>query len=264
MAKQKSAGNRQGLLIIGAVVVAVAVLAVAVVLSQNSTGETVTLDESFNYAGIPIGGRYADARTVELTANVAEGVERGINEDGIPYIGNPNAPIVLGEWLDFTCIHCANYHAELTRIIRDFARTGDVQIQIYFLPASTRAPESQNAARAGICAAEQGGFWEMHDELFRVHLASSYNEFGTVNDVVTIGESIGLDGSKLRECINSNRADEAILNSNRMAREYSLSATPSVMYRTLNSDRWNNISEQRSYDQIAALIASANANKDEG
>lgn len=71
------------------------------------------LDDASRYpafAGIPLDTDAASVtgRFVVPTPDIAPGVVRGVLEDGTPYIGNPNAPIILAEYSDFSCPHCAD------------------------------------------------------------------------------------------------------------------------------------------------------------
>ncbi|NJL92250.1 MAG: thioredoxin domain-containing protein [Anaerolineae bacterium] len=256
--------QQQGL-ILGAVVVAVVIAVVAVIaINQGGAGDTVTIEENQGYAGIPIGGQNASARTVEQGPDVAEGVERGISEDGIPYIGSLEAPLVLAEFMDFTCPFCASYHPTMERIINDFVRTGEARVEIYLIPADNRAPYSTNAARAAVCADEQGAYWEMHDELLRITRAGSITDF-TPEGVEDIATDLGLDGSAVRECMSTNISDPAIIQARRIAREYGVDSTPTVLYRLNTAERWNGLPDQdgslgggRPYETLAQIIRSAN------
>lgn len=265
ISKKASANSQQQLLILGGIIaVSVILIAAVIFINQRSAGETKTIDENEAYLGIPIGGQHANAREVDRMSDVGETVERGITEDGIPYVGDPDAAITIAEFADFSCIHCAEWSETGTQIVKDFARSGDVLFMYYPLAAESRAPYSRDAARAALCAAEQGGFWEMHDEIFRVHLAQSYGEF-TPSGMENIAESIGLDGSQVRACMNTNRADGALVTTTRLAQELGAVATPTIVYKLAGDAGWrtipsgNSISGGRGYDTLANLIRQANA-----
>jgi len=269
---QKPAGTknaidpRQQMLILGGIiVVALVMVGGFMLLNQQTAGTVKAVGESEIYDGIPIGGRYANVREVQRASDVAEGVERGMNEDGVPYIGDPDAAIIIGEIADFTCPHCANYAPTIEKLIQDFARSGDALFEFYPLPAQGRAPASTNAARAAVCADEQGAFWEMHDELFRIHLAESPGAYGSMARIEKAANDIGLDGSKLRDCMNSNTADAAIIATQRVAQEINADSTPTVFYRYRGESQWRTlitsggqIGGGRPYDQLAELIRRAN------
>jgi protein-disulfide isomerase len=228
--------------------------------------ESLNVGENPHYADIPSGGVYADAREVERGEDVAEGEEQGINEEGIPYIGDPDAPIVIAEFLDFTCPHCMNYAPTVEQIIDEYARTGMVMIELYPIPAQSRAPASTNAARAALCAGVQGGFWEYHDELFRIHSAENGNAFSSLDRIESIGDDIGLDGAEIRSCVNTNTPDAGLLTTQRLATEYQVDSIPTIIWRAGGSATWNTMPTAdgqtgggRSFEDIARLIESANS-----
>lgn len=257
--------NRQQMFLLGAVVaVAILVVGAVIFINRSAAGDTKALEEYETYVGIPVGGEFANVREVERGSNVVEGVEMGITEDGIPYIGSLEAPVVIGEFADFSCPHCATYHPTIQRLIQDFVRNGQLRIEFYVLPAPARAPASQHSARAALCAARQGAFWEMHDELFRIQTAEGLDEFNP-NNLSRVANEMGLDGDALRECMNSNQADAGITTSRRLALEVGADSTPTVIYRMNGSERWltfpssdGSIGGGRPYETIAAIVQQAN------
>lgn len=264
MAKQQGTAKRgMGIFILAAVVIAVVAVGVVIYFNQRNAGETVNIEENDRYDGIPLGGDYADTRDIERGEDVPEGVERGITAAGVPYIGNPNAPITVGEFMDFTCPHCATYAETFDELVQVYGRNGLANFELYILPAEARAPQSRYGARAAFCAAQQGAFWEMHDELFRVHLAESTNAFDE-NGVVTMAERLGLDGDALRECVNSNQSDAALLTARNLAADYGIDSTPTLMYRLGGTTTWTPVSGGREYEVIARLIEQANGIPPEG
>ena len=259
------ANNQQMYIVAGIVLVAIVMVGGFIFLNQQRAGPVVAIGESETFGGIPIGGQFASAREVERGADVAEGVEQGLTEDGIPYIGDPNAAIVIGEMADFTCPYCMEYSPTVDRLIKDFARNGDMLFYYLPTPASTRAPASTNAARAAVCAAEQGGFWEMHDEIFRIHRAESAAAFSSMAKLEDMANDIGLDGSAMRSCINTNMPDATLQAAEAIALETRANATPTMVYRLRGQTRWQTLPSSdggigggRDYNMLAQLIRQAN------
>ena len=258
--------QQQMLVFAGVVVIAILFVGGFVFINQQSAGEAQAIGENTTYTGIPVGGQYADARDIERGEDVAEGVEQGINEEGIPYIGDPDAPIVIAEFLDYTCPHCMNYAPTVEELIEEYARTGQVLIELYPIPAQGRAPSSTNAARAALCAGAQGGFWEFHDELFRVHSAENAGAFSSLDKIESIGNAVGLDGAEIRACVNTNTPEAGLRVTQRLASEYQAFSTPTIMWRAGGSSTWNtmptadgNTGGGRPFDQLAQLIENANS-----
>jgi protein-disulfide isomerase len=78
--------------------------------------------------------------------------------------GPPDAPLVLVEYGDFQCPHCALLHprvAEIAHELRDSLRW-----VFRHFPLSDVHPQGPRAAEAAEAAASQGRFWEMAALLF--------------------------------------------------------------------------------------------------
>ena len=80
--------------------------------------------------------------------------------------GNPQAPITLLEYSDFTCGYCEKFFQETWPILfSDYVDTGKVRLVYRDFPRALSGP-SVDTALAARCAGEQGQYWAMHDRLF--------------------------------------------------------------------------------------------------
>ncbi|WP_138431880.1 formate/nitrite transporter family protein [Fodinibius saliphilus] len=77
--------------------------------------------------------------------------------------GNRDAVIILLQYGDYECETSRRIYKMVDEIMQE-----DRQIQYIYrhLPLSRRHPHAENAGMAAEAAADQGKFWEMHDELF--------------------------------------------------------------------------------------------------
>ncbi len=98
---------------------------------------------------------------------------------------DPRLPIAF--FSDFNCPNCRVLDAIL--LDYDSANPGTIRIIRHELPLLGAA--STIASRAVLAADRQGGYQVMHDRLRRTRLISD------LNFVVTIAESVGLDGQRL-------------------------------------------------------------------
>ncbi len=90
---------------------------------------------------------------------------RGIGHD----VGMPTAPVTVVEFADFGCPYCGQFAQEVWPTIRkEYVETGKVRWKYVPFVMGT-FPNGAEAARAGECAAAQGGpaFWAMYDRLFQ-------------------------------------------------------------------------------------------------
>ena len=83
--------------------------------------------------------------------------------DGSPFKGPKDAPIILVEFADFECPHCAAVAPVLDATWLE--HKDRVRFVYKFLPLQMHE-HAEIAARAAIAAGDQGKFWEMHDVLF--------------------------------------------------------------------------------------------------
>lgn len=87
------------------------------------------------------------------------------------YGGNPKAKVVLIEYGDFSCSHCAQYSA-IMKVARKKYQNDAVFVYRYFLLGGAYV-NSTAAATAVEAAARQDKFWEMHDLVYETQSAWS-------------------------------------------------------------------------------------------
>lgn len=146
-------------------------------------------------------------------------------------MGDPNAPVTIEVYADFQCPACKTYSEEIeTQITDAYIATGDVYYIFRHYPfIDDRAPrnESDQAANASMCAANENRFWDYHDILF-----ANWNgeNQGALNDkrLVAFAESIGLDMESFNECFNANANRDEINADFQSGRDAGVSGTPSV------------------------------------
>lgn len=127
-------------------------------------------------------------------------------------MGDPNAPIRMVEFGDFQCPFCERFHVETEpRLAGDYIETG--KLHFTFRSAGnwvsefsgTGSTESQDAAQAAYCAADQGKFWEMHDSLFLNNRDVENRGAFSVDNLLGMAESVGLDMAEFRNCFDGGK-----------------------------------------------------------
>ena len=88
---------------------------------------------------------------------------------------------------------------------------------------------SRRALGAAEFAREHGRFDAMHHALFQAHWEGG-GKLEDVGDLVRIGEGVGLDGTALREAVESNRYDGVIDENRRMASSAGIDAIPAHVF----------------------------------
>src|SRR5713101_7751040 len=105
----------------------------------------------------------APAQNVPPPAPAADGF-RGYT------LGSPSARVEVTEYGDFECPVCAIFATVQMPVIHEqLIATGKVRWRYRDFPLASHQ-YSRYAALAAQCAGEQGKFWEMHDQLFGIHL----------------------------------------------------------------------------------------------
>ena len=149
---------------------------------------------------------------VEEIASVAP--EPRPNADGNS-MGDPNAPIQIVEFGDFQCPFCKRFHTETeSALISRYIETGKVRFT--YRSAGNWVSqnigggntESQDAALAAYCAADQNKFWEMHDALFDNNRDVENEGSFTRGRLVEIAKSARLDITEFQDCYDNGKYAE--------------------------------------------------------
>jgi len=139
----------------------------------------------------------------------------GLEDVGFP-LGDTAAAVTIIEFGDFGCSTCADFWRDSwPRIRRDLIDTG--RVVWWHVPVSVGYRHGKKAANAAQCAAEQDGFWRMHDLLLdgqKEWLSTRRPE-----EIYTrmAGEA-GLDVPAFSACYEESRWEERVEDATRVAR----------------------------------------------
>ena len=143
-------------------------------------------------------------------------------------LGSANATVTVVEFADFACSACAEFARDTWPDVRArFVETGRVRWRV--VPFELGFRNSEEGARAGYCAAEQGRFWPMHDELFarREHWVGERRPRGAL---VRIAGTAGLDGETFEACYDDeDRTEDLVDRANDAAKAARVRATPTFL-----------------------------------
>ena len=141
----------------------------------------------------------------------------------------PAAKVAIIEYADFQCPFCRRFESQVYPNIRDnYIRTGKLKYFHRDMPLVFHQG-AMPAARAVHCASEQGKFWEMHDTLLG-------DASLTPADIDDRAGKLGMDFSKLDQCISSDRFADIIQRSISEASAMQVSGTPTFIIGTLDAD----------------------------
>ena len=120
-------------------------------------------------------------------------------------IGDPNAPVVLIEYLDFQCYYCMQVHPTLKRIVDE--SKGQIAWVMRNLPLDSLHPEARPAALAAECIAEQkgnDGWWAFADDMF-----SSQDNMGTPR-YLALAQKAGVNMAQYLSCTSTKKYNDKL------------------------------------------------------
>jgi len=90
--------------------------------------------------------------------------------------------------------------------------------------------QAMKASEAGLCAGDQGKFWEMHEKIFANQRAIAEAE------LVKNAEVLGLDTKKFKECLDSGKHAEEIKKRMAEGQKAGITGTPAFLLGFVESD----------------------------
>ena len=191
------------------VLVAVAAVAIgAVGISVSSASGNAVI------APVAVEGLDDPARLVELAQGQTKGSE--------------DAPVTIIEFGDFQCPACQAFAMQVKpQIELGYVESGRAKFVYYDWPIVNGHPNAFLAARASRCAADQGMYWEYHDNLFRnqARWAAMTSPAATF---VGYAEQLGLDEGEFSSCLHSDRHAELVTANMELGDQLGVSGTPTI------------------------------------
>lgn len=170
----------------------------------------------------------APTTTAGPTEFDANGIPVGFTEEGRPFRGDLNAPILMETFSDFQCPYCSRFTNEtMPGLLENQIANGEVVMVFFDFPLSTIHPQAAAAANAARCAGESGAaaYWAMHDRLF-ANIGEWSN--GSANDVfVRYAEELGVAHADFANCLAEKRYAEAIDADFSLGQTRGVNSTPS-------------------------------------
>lgn len=173
--------------------------------------------------------------------------------------GEATAKIVMIEFSEFQCPFCAKYFNETeAAIMEKYVKTGKLLIAFRHFPLEQLHPLARLAAEGAECAARQGSFNDMHNQLFRRQPQLSQNT------PLEIAASLGLDLRTFRDCLGGPPAAQKVTQDQKLGKELGVTGTQTFFLGTLAADQRVKIvarlSGARRFADFSAAIEKALAN----
>ncbi|MFQ5436416.1 MAG: DsbA family protein [Anaerolineae bacterium] len=143
------------------------------------------------------------------------------NEGACVSQGSETAPVTIVEVSDFGCSHCRDFNLETAPLIEQrYIESGEVQLIVLPFALSSR---TLPAANGGLCAADQGRYFEYHQAMFADFDAPDHLDRTGIERVAA---NTGLDMDQFSSCLSSSRYASRIQANGNAASGVGVSATP--------------------------------------
>ncbi|HMT47612.1 MAG: hypothetical protein RL702_2210 [Pseudomonadota bacterium] len=130
-------------------------------------------------------------------------------------LGNPQGKVTLVEFTDFACTYCRASVAEVEALI---AANPDLRVVVREMPILS--PQSAEAARMGLAAAEQGKYAAFHKAMFAAGRPDA-------RTIAAAAQAAGLDMERARKAIANPAIDAELAANLDHARQLGFDGTPS-------------------------------------
>lgn len=163
-----------------------------------------------------------------------------INTEDAPVTGNPEAKVKIVVFSDFQCPACKLLASNMKTIMLENKN----DVSFYFINYPLDSSINKNvmhelhkyaaiSARAGVCAAQKGKFWEFHDELFenQTHLGREF--------LIETAVKLGMDKNEFTVCMDSEETRQKVISNIETAKEINVSSTPSLFINGRKVKYWN-------------------------
>ncbi len=125
---------------------------------------------------------------------------KGVDNDGFPLLGNPEAPVRLLFISSFDCTGCRTFNATFLPALLPRIEIGEVAFLFAPVYGLDEFPEGDSAARAALCVGAEN-FWGYHDTLYEWQ---DFDAFAFVYERLQQGAvELGISPEAFDECYTS-------------------------------------------------------------
>jgi protein-disulfide isomerase len=117
-----------------------------------------------------------------------------------PALGSASAPVTIIEFSDFQCSFCKKFWADTLPKLKE-AYIDKGKARFIYRHFAILGKHSEQAALAAECAAEQGKFWQYHDQLFKNQGGLAFTE----TRLKQYAGDIGLNAQAFGTCLGTGK-----------------------------------------------------------
>lgn len=158
-----------------------------------------------------------------------------------PFLGKTDAPVTVIEFSDFQCPFCAavngvkndvynklaadypSWEPIVPNLKKDYIDLG--LVKLVYRDFSFLGEESDLAANAALCAADQGKYWPYHDKIFESQKGENQGALSPEN-LKSLAVQLSLESDKFNKCVSEKTHLQEVKDSTSNARIYGVAGTP--------------------------------------
>ena len=142
-------------------------------------------------------------------------------------LGSTSAPVTVDIWGDFQCPACDSFSKNtLIPLVTKYTPTGQVLFREHDF--AFIGLQSEDAATAATCAADQNKYWPFHDYLFE-NQGQENGGWATRSLFDAISTQVGLDPVAFAACLSDGKARAKVIATGKEAQTLALSSTPTIV-----------------------------------
>ena len=149
-------------------------------------------------------------------------------------LGAPNAPVTLVIYSDFQCYFCQQFALGIQKQL-ETTYVAEGKVRLVYRHIVAYGDESELAAEASECAAEQNQFWPYHDLLMQLRLSSTSADL-TPEKAVDLARQLGLNVDTFGASLTSGRFRVKVAQEDTEARALGITNIPKFYFNGVVAD----------------------------
>lgn len=162
---------------------------------------------------------------------------------------NPGGPVKIDLWEDPQCPVCRSFETSLGEYVEDLVRSKKATVVYHVL--SFLGPESIRAANALMCSADENQYLDYHKAMYIIQPASENSGFYSNENLVKIGDIIGLKSKSFTDCVTSGAKLDLVKAHADSMSTYKVTGTPTVF---INGKLWQRQSNDFNLNEFRSAV----------
>src|ERR1035437_7984573 len=176
--------------------------------------------------GLAVGVQAPSAQPAQVAGAAAQQAQNITLSSNTPFIGSASSKVTVIEYADYRCPFCERWYTSVMSSLKSkYIDTG--KIKFMYQDFAFLGPDSNTAAEASHCAADQNQFWQYHDYLF-THQGDESGTWASAANQKIFAQTLGLNTTQFNSCLDSGKYKQEVLDETAAGKKYGVSGTPTV------------------------------------